>query len=190
MITRFVLACLLLSALPAADRGDPEQFRVRPADWAQPVLGTGLENLHQVTPELYRCEQPGRREMARLAEAGIRSVLNLRDNHDDDDEAEGLALALYRVEIETDDIGDAEVIAALRIIRDAPKPVVVHCWHGADRTGCVIAMYRILNQGWTREAAIDEMINGGYDFHATWDNIPASLRTTDIDAVRAAVTAP
>lgn len=43
--------------------------------------------------------------------------------------------------------------------------MVVHCWHGSDRTGAVIAAYRIVQQGWSQHDAIDEMINGGYGFH-------------------------
>ena len=191
MVDRPILVTLVATLfaaglLPAAEAG----IRPRPADWATPMLAVHLENLHQVTPEIYRSEQPDDEAFTELRHFGIQSVLNLRDNHDDDDEAEGTGIALYRDEIETDDIGDAEVVAALRILRKAPKPVLVHCWHGADRTGCVIAMYRILYQGWTREQAIDELVNGGYDFHAMWDNIPEYLRTTDLEAVKAAVEAP
>ena len=45
-------------------------------------------------------------------------------------------------------------------------PVLVHCKHGADRTGCIVALYRIVFQSWSKEAAIDEMHNGGYGFIA------------------------
>ena len=51
-------------------------------------------------------------------------------------------------------------------IRRASGPVLVHCLHGSDRTGTIVAMYRIVEQGWTREAAIAEMTGGGYGYHA------------------------
>ncbi len=39
-----------------------------------------------------------------------------------------------------------------------------HCQMGADRTGSVMAMFRILLQGWTREEALREMREGGFGF--------------------------
>ena len=63
-------------------------------------------------------------------------------------------------------------------------PVLMHCKHGADRTGLVSAMYRILYQNWTREQALDELVNGGYGYHSLWKNIPEYLKKVDIEAVR------
>ena len=69
----------------------------------------------------------------------------------------------------------------LASIRDAPKPVLVHCWQGSDRTGAVVAAYRIAFQGWTREQAIDELVNGGYGYHASYyPNIVALIRSLDV----------
>jgi protein tyrosine/serine phosphatase len=52
---------------------------------------------------------------------------------------------------------DAQVEHALRLINDPTlQPVFVHCKRGADRTGTVIACYRIRHDGWTAEAAMTE----------------------------------
>jgi tyrosine-protein phosphatase SIW14 len=140
--------------------------RLRPLTWAQPVIGTQLENFHQVSPEVYRSGQPKARDLKLLVEQlGVKSVLTLRDLHDDDDEAEGLPLALYRVEMEADDIEPEKVARAMQIIKDAPKPILIHCWHGSDRTGLVVAAYRITTQGWEPAAAADELANGGFGYH-------------------------
>ena len=52
---------------------------------------------------------------------------------------------------------DEQVERALAVI-DAREnwPVFVHCQRGADRTGVIIAVYRILRDKWTAEQAIDE----------------------------------
>ena len=35
-------------------------------------------------------------------------------------------------------------------------PVLVHCHHGVDRTGYIIALHRIINEGWTVDRALRE----------------------------------
>jgi len=45
-------------------------------------------------------------------------------------------------------------------------PIYVHCKHGVDRTGLVIAHFRIINQGWSFDKAIQEMKDNG--FHMLW----------------------
>ena len=54
------------------------------------------------------------------------------------------------------------VRAAVDEIVAAPKPVFVHCMKGKDRTGLVIAAYRILHQGWSLERAYQEMLKYGH----------------------------
>ena len=121
-IQLIVLVTMFAGALIAEDG-----TRVRPPTWALPVIGTGPQNLHQVSPEVYRSAQPSAKDLKLLCEKlGVRSVLKLRDLHNDDDEAEGLPLALYRVEMEADEVGPEKVAIALKMLRDAPKPVLIH----------------------------------------------------------------
>jgi protein tyrosine/serine phosphatase len=86
-------------------------------------------------------------------------------------------------------ITNDEVISALKLIRaaQAKGPVLVHCQHGADRTGVVIAMYRIIYQGWSKQQALDEMENGGFNFHAIWTNIPDFVKNADIPTFKQAL---
>lgn len=159
--------------------GPGEPIRVRPATWAQPMLGTGLKNLYQVSPDLYRSEQPGSRgDLERL---GIRSVLNLRRWHQDGDDLKGGPFELHAVPMRAGAMDDAKMREALAILRKAPKPVLVHCWHGSDRTGAVVALYRMVVQGWSREAAIDEFRAGGFGYHeSVYPEIQTYLRTVDL----------
>ena len=142
--------------------------RVRPTSWAQPVIGTTLENFYHVSSEVYRSGQPSAKELKMLCEhLGIKSVLTLRNWHDDKDEGKDLPLILYRINMEADEVDPAKVTQALKIIAEAPKPILIHCWHGSDRTGLMVAAYRITTQGWDPAQATDELMNGGFGYHAT-----------------------
>ena len=51
----------------------------------------------------------------------------------------------------------------LAIVQDpAAQPVYVHCYRGKDRTGTMIAAYRILIEGWTTKDALGEMQEFGF----------------------------
>ena len=52
----------------------------------------------------------------------------------------------------------------LTIIRDpAQQPVLVHCYAGANRTGATVALYRMLDEGWSFDDALREMDVAGFD---------------------------
>ena len=165
--------------------GDPipqgvDMFAVaagRPEKWAEAMTIAGVPNLHKVADGLYRSAQPTAEGMTNLVALGIKTVVNLRDNHSDDDEIGGLPLKARRIEIFTANMKDKYVDEFLSIVGDTNAvPVLVHCQHGADRTGTMCAMYRILRQGWTPDDAIDEMKNGGFGYHSIWGNLPRFIR--------------
>jgi protein tyrosine/serine phosphatase len=162
--------------------------RERPAQWATPVINTTLENCFRVSADLLRCEQPEPKDIADLRALGVKSILNLRRHNTDPKELERAGFKLLLQRMEADDLAVDDLVAALRIIRDAPKPVMVHCWHGSDRTGSVVAAYRIVFQGWTREAALDELRHGGFGYHEKWfPNIITLFETLDVEKLRARV---
>ncbi|ABW68982.1 phosphatase domain-containing putative toxin [Desulfosudis oleivorans] len=161
-----------------------EEPRVRPDTWARPIINTDLKNWHRVDDKVYRSAQPNAEEMNAVESFGIEEVLNLRNLFSDDDEAEGTGLVLHRIPSSAGRMTREQVTEALKIINDAKGPILVHCWHGADRTGAVVAAWRMAAHGWSAEAAIDEMVNGGFNFHATYDNLITLLKGLDVEQVR------
>jgi tyrosine-protein phosphatase SIW14 len=176
MNRRFLAACVV-GVLSVGALAEP---RVRPAEWAQPVVGTALHNLFQVSPDLFRSEQPGAKEVQDLKSLGIRTIISLRKYRDDAPLGVLGGFRVVQVSMDAASVKGEEVLQTLRVIRDAPKPVLVHCWHGSDRTGVVVAAYRIVFQQWSNERAIDELKNGGFGYHAkTYGNLVSLLRTID-----------
>ncbi|MGX9715842.1 dual specificity protein phosphatase family protein [Janthinobacterium lividum] len=175
-----------LAAAPAGAQPSPP----RHPDWATPL--PQVSNLHQVTPVLYRSARLDSADVAQLQALGVKTVISLRSFHSDTQVLEGSGIRAVRIPINTWAIRDRHVIDTMRAIRAAGQhgPVLLHCLHGADRTGMMAAMYRMLYQGWPREKAIDELKNGGYGYHAVWKNIESYLSRVNVDEIRARIDAP
>jgi len=161
----------------------------RPEVWAQSVPSKSLKNFYRLDAKVYRSAQPDKAGFRELEALGIKNILNLRDYHKDKP-AKGSALKLHRVEMDAARITEAQVVEALRFIKTSEGPVLVHCWHGSDRTGAVSALYRVVFQDWTKEAAIEELTGGGYGFHPIYKNIPELILRADIPGLRKKVLAP
>lgn len=158
---------------------------IRPSEWAQPIMGLSLSNLYKVDDGLYRSEQPHRSEFQKISELGIKEILNLRQYHSDDDEAVDTDLVLHHINIDTASIAEAQVGAALKVICNRKGPLLVHCWHGSDRTGAIIASYRVVIGGWTKEKAIEELLEGGYGYHSKlYPNILELIRNLDVAKIK------
>ena len=129
---------------------------------AQDVRHAELPNFHQVNSQLYRGAQPKAGGLQALKTIGIKTIVNLRGEDDrtraESEEARTLGLRYYNVSL-PDFSGptDREVQQVLDIIK-APdnQPVFVHCRRGQDRTGTIIACYRITHDGWNADQAKKE----------------------------------
>jgi protein tyrosine/serine phosphatase len=79
---------------------------------------------------------------------------------------------------------DEDVIRWLQVVTDKSKqPIFVHCQHGADRTGTMVAIYRIIVEGWSKEEAIKELTEGGFGFHSIWDELVDYIQKLDVDEI-------
>jgi protein tyrosine phosphatase (PTP) superfamily phosphohydrolase (DUF442 family) len=181
---RIVALALLLPLLFIG--GCKSEKPARPETWAQLVPSSALKNWYMLTPDVYRSEQPTRQGFEEIRKRGIKTIVNLRDKHSDAPLVEGLGFNLVDVPMTAWGFSEEDIVKALKAIESAPKPVLVHCQYGADRTGVVMAMYRIVVQGWTKKDALAEMTKGGYGFHWLWHpNIPAFIRKVDAAKIRA-----
>ena len=116
---------------------------------------------------------------------GIETVVSLRSFHSDRDEIGETGLGYEHIYMKAWHPERKEVVRFLQIVT-APKrtPVLVHCLHGADRTGTMCAVYRIVVQGWTKEEALREMTEGGFDFHPVFDNLPEWIEELDVKSLK------
>ena len=140
---RAVVAALL--GLPLAEA--LAQEGARPKEWATPLALEGAPNLHQVEKNFFRSAQPDATGFKGLSTThGVRTVISLRAFNADEPLAAGLDLTLARVRINTWNIRRKDVVTALQDLRRASRdaPVLLHCQHGADRTGMITALYRVL----------------------------------------------
>lgn len=121
-----------------------------------------LPNFQMVNERLYRGAQPQSGGFRRLAELGIRTVVNLRgaDGRARTDEARAHAAGLRFFNVPMAGHArptDKQVERVLSIINvPENQPVFLYCRRGADRTGTMTAVYRISQDGWTSESAIAE----------------------------------
>jgi uncharacterized protein (TIGR01244 family) len=143
-----LLCLLLIVALPAAgERGLP------PSE--------GIRNFGIINDSLYRGAQPDAAGIRNLARLGIKSIINLRMTNDvwKAEAAQARTSGITYTNVPFKGIGrptHAQVAALLALIETLPAPVFVHCRHGCDRTGTIIACYRIRQGGWPNEAALEE----------------------------------
>ncbi len=175
-----LISCLVRGVLTAG-----ETATNRLGSWAQPLQLDGVPNLHQVTSNLFRSAQPTAQGMRNLKQKGITTVVNLRSFNSDRDEITGTGLRYEQIYMKAWHPDRKELVKFLRIVTDPKKtPVLVHCQHGADRTGAMCALYRVIVQGWTKEAALQEMTRGGFGFHEVWKNLLTWIEQLNIESVR------
>lgn len=179
-----VAATLVAGRFMLADADDEAKAK-RPDCWAQPVKTDGVPNLFRVTDDLYRSAQPTVAGMRRLKDLGVETVVSLRSFHSDRDEIADTGLGYEHIYMKAWHPEEKELVRFLQIITNEKRtPVLVHCQHGADRTGLMCAVYRIAVQGWTKEDAITEMTEGGYGFNPIWTNIVEYIRDLDVEHIR------
>lgn len=158
---------------------------VAASTWAQSVEQPGLPNLHKVSDSLYRGAQPTAGGIGQLEALGIRTIINLQSSDTDRDLLTVPGIMYERIPMTAWRPRDDDVVQFLRIVTDESRlPAFVHCRRGADRTGMMVAIYRVAVQGWDKEQAIAEMTQGGFRFNSGWQNLVGYVRDLDIAAIR------
>lgn len=157
-----------------------------PATPPGPPTVKALENFARVDDGVVRCAQPTKDGFSEAKAIGVRTVLSLRSEHDDRDLLAGTGLAYVHVPMRQWHADDEKIARALKVLTDpARRPVLVHCAEGEDRTGVVVAAYRVVYLGWDRDAAVREMKDMGTS--RLWANLRSWVRSLDAERMRALV---
>lgn len=159
----------------------------RPTQWATSV--NPQNNLYKITATLYRSDQPFKADAQQLNDLNIKTIVNLRTRNQDAVEFINSNTQLIHIPIQTWAITDQNIADALWHIKQGQDKggVLVHCYHGSDRTGLTIAMYRIIYQNWPIEDAKQEMKHGGYGFHPIWQNISAFFQPERVEKIKSLI---
>jgi tyrosine-protein phosphatase SIW14 len=135
---------------------------------AQPTMGRhlkadGVRDFGQVTPTLYRGGQPSAEGFETLAHMGIAIIIDTGRSTRDQKLVESLGMTYISLPWYCPFPKDKVFDRFIEIIRKNPgKKIFVHCRFGDDRTGMMIAAYRMAEDHWTAKQAQQEMREFGY----------------------------
>jgi tyrosine-protein phosphatase SIW14 len=132
--------------------------------FAAPPSAVHVRNFSQVDEHIYRGAAPSEAGLKDLRALHVSVDLDLREPGEagDVERAEAVKLGMKYIDIPMRPLSaptPGEVKQALEVLLAAdagPDRVFVHCRRGRDRTGTVIACYRIQHDGWTNRRALEE----------------------------------
>lgn len=176
-MTRFAAIALNVSGmlLFAGMAGAGEQLQVRSSEHLYNL--PGLSNVGRVAPAIYRGAQPDAAGYAILKQMGIKTVIDMRTTETEKAQVEAAGMKAVAVPLEMSRNGLKEQVDRLVALISAPEnqPVYLHCRHGQDRTGIVVAAYRMKKEGWSLKDAETEM--QAFGFNDVWVNFKKFIRS-------------
>lgn len=144
-----------------------------------------IKNFHPIDKVLFRSGQPNHKDMVELERIGIKTIVNLRNVCSDKHEIRKTALKLSEVPMRAKKITYEDIVETLVSIQKAEKPVLIHCLHGSDRTGCMVAAYRMVFNNFSKQQAIDEFLEEQYGYNRKlFPNILELLQMLDIEKLK------
>jgi protein tyrosine phosphatase (PTP) superfamily phosphohydrolase (DUF442 family) len=163
---------------------------------------SGLGNFQKVDEHVYRGAQPTDRGFQELAKLGIRTVVDLQEGGSRSAAEEKIVKAAGMQYISVPMKGmetpsNESVRKVLALLEDTTTgPVFVHCHRGADRTGGVIACYRIEHDHWQNDRALTEARSMGMSWfqlaiqHYVQNYQPKLINAAAPSSLEAAAPAP
>ena len=132
-------------------------------------LRVKFRNLHQISDEMFRANQPSPEQIARYAkELGLKTILNLRGFSPrghyvlEKEACERQGIKLVDFQVFSREIPKPEaVLAAKQLFDSITYPALMHCKSGADRAGIMAVLYMHFRRGQLIEQAI-EQLSGKY----------------------------
>jgi protein tyrosine/serine phosphatase len=129
--------------------------------------------MNPVVNDVWRSARPEPENLAAI-KAKFRTIISLEGEAEDQKEVAELnpvpvlSFPISSWQIYVSGISQDDLAKILLAITSARSPVLVHCQWGRDRTGLVIAAYRVRVCGWTKDAAMSEALAYGYRRWINW----------------------
>lgn len=180
-----LLLCVLSLSLQGCVRTPDLPEHERPEHWGQLIHET--HNFYKISDSVFRSEQPNHELKPLLKQHDIAVVINLRSRDKDSEILATENLKLRHIPIHTWALDRDDLLKVMREIQSAQQHnqrVLLHCYHGSDRTGASVAMYRIIFEHWSIDQALQEMKHGGYGFHRIWGNIENIFTPENVKWIR------
>lgn len=157
------------SAAPQAAATAAGCVAISAAPTAAPTNPHGLSNFGQVTPMLFRGGQPTTEGFHELKLMGIETVISFRHERGENTlerravEAQGMRFVSLPWHA-WDEPTDQQVGQFFALLSSNPhSKIYVHCQQGRDRTGTMVALYRVAVEHWCPASAVAEM--NAYHYH-------------------------
>jgi protein tyrosine phosphatase (PTP) superfamily phosphohydrolase (DUF442 family) len=164
----FLLIALLLTVLAfgapvgaeSPQTGEPAVAR---HSIGKHLTAEGLPNFGEVTPHLYRGGQPTPAGFDKLARMGVGVVVDFGRSSRDEKQTRKLGMQYVTIPWHCPFPKDKAFAKFLKLVKANPhKKIFAHCRLGDDRTGMMIAAYRMAMQGWSADDAMNEMKQFGF----------------------------
>lgn len=121
-----------------------------------------IPNFHKVTDFVYRGGQPDQQGWQSLKDMGIKRVIKLDTRCENPDDNLDFEVLDYSMDWLEQILGPTVVKVENATKAIGATPTFVHCLHGQDRTGLVVACWRVWVMGWTKAEAQAEMLDLGF----------------------------
>lgn len=152
-VTTSILALAVLAVAQAAQRDASSRIRV--------------DNFGCINEKFYRGAQPQGSDYKDLAALGIKTIIDLQQNGERNEQqmVEAAGMKFYRIGLSDSSWPSAEKAEQfIKIVNDpANQPVFIHCHGGRHRAGIMTAIYRMTHDGWDADRAYAEMKQYGFD---------------------------
>ena len=160
-----VVAIVIVAITLRGNAAPPQSSPSATPSAAQTLTIDGVGDFAEVTPTLYRGGQPSRVGLEALAKMGVNIVVDARLSGSDQERKDVEKAGMQYVSIPWHCLfpKDNVFVRFLAVLRDNPgKKIFVHCRYGDDRTGMMIAAYRMSVEGWSADEALKEMDEFGF----------------------------
>jgi tyrosine-protein phosphatase SIW14 len=127
-----------------------------------------IPNFIRINDWLYRGGQPDMSGFEQLQEMGVKTIISLRWSSEILAKERVLAGEMgfnyFAIPLSYTIYPNRAQIQKFFAILDNPElhPIFLHCKYGSDRTGMMVAFYRMAREGWDAKRAYEEMRSSGF----------------------------